>query len=201
MIIDVDEFNQIDFWFIDEETSKTSSIISENENFMKYESYSKQFANDSKNEKSRKNDFDSFAFSLSEINFEIFVIVNFFFFDFDIDFDEEISFLFSFSSFVIVVSSKATISAILFAQQKLSQIFHASKESIERVKIKFKHQLKLKSQKRANATKKKNQNSKRDDQNQKKNQTNDVTKEQCIAIERKISNAEFLAIELACNFM
>ena len=131
---------------------------------MKYESYSKQFANDSKNEKFRKSDFVSFTSSLFEINFEASVIVNFFFFfdffsfDSDIiasDYDEKFALLFSYSSFVIVASSKATISTILSAQQRLSQISHLSKESIERVRIKFKHQLKLKSQKRANATKKK----------------------------------------------
>ena len=203
MIIDVDEFNQIDFWFTDEKISKTSSVIFENENFMKYESYSEQSDNDSKNEKFKRNDF---VFSLSEINFEIFVIVNFFFFDFfssdsDSNFDEEISLLFSFSSSVIVASSRATISAILFVQQRLNQISHAFRRSIERVKVKFKHQLKLKSQKRANATKKKNQNSKRDDENQKEDQANDVTKEKCIAIEEEVSNAEFLAIKLTCNVM
>ena len=79
IIIDIDEFNQIDFWFTNEKISKTFSIIFENENFMKYKSYSKQFANDSKNEKFKKNDF---AFFLFEINFEIFVIVKIFFFDF-----------------------------------------------------------------------------------------------------------------------
>ena len=123
---------------------------------MKYESYSKQFAKD---EKFRKSDHVSFAFSLSEINFEVSVVVNdFFSFNFDIiasDYDKNFSFLSSSSSSVIVASSKTTTSSILFAQQRLNQISHASKESIERVKIKFKHQLKLKSQKRADATKKK----------------------------------------------
>ena len=127
---------------------------------MQYESYSKQPAKD---EKFKRSDSDFPTSSLlSGINSEILVVVNSFSssssFDSDInarDSDEEIPLLPSFSSSVIVAASKATTSAILSAQQRLSQISHPSRKSTERVRVKFKHQLKLKSQERANATKKK----------------------------------------------
>ena len=140
---------------------------------MKYESYSEQSANDSKNEEFRKNDFVSLASSLSEINFEASVVVNFFFsFDSDIiasDYDEEFASLSSYFSSVIVASSRTTISTILSAQQRLNQISHSSRRSIERVRVKFKHQLKLKLQERADATKKKKIKVKRETTKVKKN--------------------------------
>ena len=125
---------------------------------MQYEPYSEQLTKDGESRKS-DHDFSTSSF-LPEINFEASVIVNSFFFSFDSDiissdYDEDSSLLSSFSTSVIVASSRATTSAILSAQQRLSQISHSSRGSIGRVRIKFKHQLKLKSQERADATKKK----------------------------------------------
>ena len=70
------------------------SVIFENENFMKYESYSEQSAKNSKDEEFKRNDHDSFASLLSKINFEVFAVVNFFFFFF-------FFFFFSFDSDII----------------------------------------------------------------------------------------------------
>ena len=202
IIIDVDEFNQIDFWFTNEKISKTFLIIFENENFMNYKSYSKQFANDSKNEKFKKNDFDSFVFFLFEINFEVSIIVNFFFsIFFFLILTKIFFFYFRFSVLWLSFHRKRRFQRFCLFNKDWIKYFTRLKNRSSVWKLNSNINWNWNRKSVRMQRKKKNQNSKKNDESQKKNQVNDVTKKKCIAIEKEVSNVEFFAIELTCNVM